>query len=127
MPPETKNMRREVIALIDEFYNAKPEYPWERYPDYAVFRHSNHKWFAVILRVPRQKLGLESAGDVDILNVKCGPLLGGSFRSNSGIFPAYHMNKEHWISALLDGTVDVTLLHELLDISHSLTAAKLKR
>ena len=62
--------------------------------------------------------------DVDILNVKCDPVLSGSLRIQPGILPAYHMNKENWISILLDGTVDVKQIFTLLDMSFELTAKK---
>ena len=44
------------------------------------------------------KIGLTGEGEVDILNVKCDPILSGSLRMQPGFFPAYHMNKEKWIS-----------------------------
>lgn len=54
------------------------------------------------MEVGRDKLGLPGDGEVDILNVKSDPMLIGSYRTQKGFFPAYHMNKENWISILLD-------------------------
>ena len=34
---------------------------------------------------------------VYIMDVKCGPLLGGSYLGKPGVVPAYHMNKTHWL------------------------------
>ena len=47
--------------------------------------------------------------------------------SEPGIYPAYHMNKDHWITAALDGSaVDDTILM-LLDLSFGLTAPRMRR
>ena len=44
-----------------------------------------------------------------------------------GIFPAYHMNKEHWITVLLDGTVEEAKVCGLIDLSFEATASKKKK
>lgn len=123
-----KNVKREkLINYITEHYCAKEEHPWEKYAEYSVFRHDgNKKWFAVVMNVPKHRIGLDSGGDIDILNVKCGPLLAGSLQGERGFFPAYHMNKANWISAALDGSADDEKILWLLDISYGLTAEKAK-
>lgn len=93
-----------------------------RYPTFQVFRHlNNRKWFAVIMDIPRKNLGLAEAGDVSVVNLKCDPRLIGSFREEPGIFPGWHMNKAHWRSVVLDGTVADDKLKFLLDMSYDLT------
>ena len=79
------------------------------------------KWYAVILEVSVQKLGLAGNQIIDILNVKSDPLLIGSLRSKQGYFPAYHMNKEKWVSIALDGSVPDDEIKNLLDMSYKLT------
>ena len=67
--------------------------------DTPAVRHSdNNKWYGVVLVVSADKLGLPEAGIIDVLNVKSDPLLIGSLRGQDGYFPAYHMNKEKWLS-----------------------------
>ena len=73
------------------------------------------------------KLGLDSKDNIHIVNLKCPLEIGDSFRLENGIFPAYHMNKAHWLSAALDGSVDNDTLELLLAISHSSTAPKISR
>lgn len=120
--------RKEMEEYIAGHYSAEAEQPWDRYPEYRVFRHrSNRKWFAVLMTVPKSRLGLEADGDMDILNLKCGPLMAGSLRTEPGIYPAYHMNKANWISAALDGSVSLESLGLLLDISYELTAPRSRR
>jgi predicted DNA-binding protein (MmcQ/YjbR family) len=39
----------------------------------------------------------------------------------AGFLPAYHMNKEHWLTVLLDNTVPEKEIYELIDDSYELT------
>ena len=117
--------RETVIRYIAETYGAAPEYLWSDSPDACIFRHGdNRKWFAIIMNVHRGKLGLPGEDSVDLMNMKCGPLLSGSFAGRPGILPAWHMNKTHWIGVLLDGPAGEADIRELLDLSFSLTAKK---
>ena len=122
-------MNREVLEkFISATYHADAEFPWVKYPNYTVFRHrNNQKWFALVLEVPKEKLGLSEQGMLDILNVKCDPIMIGSLRTEPGIYSAYHMNKESWVSVALDGSVNDEKIKMLLDISFELTAPKIKR
>ena len=115
-------MTKEALeAHILETYGVEKDYPFSE-DDIYVYRHTaGRKWFGLVMRVPYRKLGVEREGDADVLNVKCGPLLQGSYRSEPGVFPAYHMNKEHWLSVLLDGTASDRTVEELVAISYRLT------
>ncbi len=106
-------------------YNANAEHLWQKYPSFAVYRHKKgRKWFAVIMELPRVKLGLSGEGTVNVVNLKCDPLLIGSLLQEKGIIRGYHMNKTHWITVLLDGTVHDDKIKWLLDISFKLTGGK---
>lgn len=126
---ETKCMNRaELEQFIMENYGVEPDYPWLKYPGNAVFRHvSNRKWFALIMDVPRNKLGLQGTKPLDVVNLKCDPVLIGSLRGVPGIFPAYHMNKEKWITVALDGSASDDKIRMLLDMSYDATAPKVKK
>lgn len=63
------------------------------------------EWYAVLMQVKKSKLELEGEGTVDIINVKCEPDMVGVLIETYGFLPGYHMNKEHWITMLMDGTV----------------------
>ena len=118
--------RQELFTWIRQQYGTEPEYPWHDWN--AVLRHNdNNKWYGVVLEVSADKLGLPEAGIVDVLNVKSDPLLIGSLRGQDGYFPAYHMNKENWITAALDGSVSEDQLKILLDMSYHATAPKGRR
>ncbi len=120
--------RRQLQQYISESYGIDPEYPWEKYPNYMVFRHrANQKWFALVMELSKDKLGLPSKESIDALNVKCDPLMIGSLRQEAGIYPAYHMSKASWITVALDGSVSDEKLRFLLDMSYRLTEKKQKR
>lgn len=120
--------RTEALNYISETYSTEADYPFMQYPDVAVFRHANNrKWFAVIMGVQKEKLGMNGKGAVDILNLKCDPILSGSLRNEEGFYPAYHMSKSNWISAVLDGSADREKIKWLIDISYDLTAKKIKK
>lgn len=74
--------------------------------------------------LPKDKLGLRGTEPLDVVNFKCDPILIGSLRGEPGIFPAYHMNKEQWLTAALDGSVSDEQIKMLLDMSYEATASK---
>ncbi|HBT4732641.1 TPA: MmcQ/YjbR family DNA-binding protein [Klebsiella quasipneumoniae subsp. similipneumoniae] len=117
-------MKRETLfKYVREHYKAEPEYLWGNLPHYAVLRHHDgKKWFGIVMNVPGTKLGLNKEDVTDILEVKVRPEHIGSLRKKEGILPAYHMNKEHWISIVLDGPLSAKEIHDLLAESHELTA-----
>ena len=63
---------------------------------------------------------------MQVVNIKCDPIMVGSLRLEPGFFPAYHMNKEKWLTIALDGTVPAQRIQMLIDISFGLTAPKRK-
>ena len=64
--------RQELEEYILKTYGVKAQYPWEKYPTFAVFRHgSNKKWFAVIMTIDKSKLGINEDGQIDVVNLKC--------------------------------------------------------
>lgn len=116
MPPT------QLTAQIAEKYAVAPDYPWAKYSDYAVFRHPhNRKWFALAMSVPAHFLGFgEDDTLLDIINVKTRPELAGALRAMDGILPAYHMNKEHWVSLIINRVAAETLW-QLIEDSFELT------
>ena len=110
----------ELIQYVGERFSAEPEYPWA--DENFIFRHQgNRKWFAVAMCVPYQRLGICRDGSADIVDVKCGPLLMEAYRKQPGILPGYHMNKDNWLTILLDGSAEDELIRELFELSFDLT------
>ena len=120
--------KQALAAYISDCFSIEPDYPWSDIEDGCVFRHvDTRKWFCVGLRVLYRKLKIDRDGSVDIVDVKCDPLLKGAYMTHPGVVPAYHMNKEHWLTILLDGTAEDAVIKELLTLSFELTRAKKRR
>ena len=114
--------RRKLTAYLADTYSTTGENLFARYPNFEVFRHTgNKKWFAVIMDIPGKNLGLAGDGEISVVNLKCDTRLIGSFREEPGIFPGWHMNKAHWLTVALDGTVDDEKIQFLVDMSYELT------
>lgn len=119
--------REAVLAGAKEQFGTEPEYLWSSDPGVAVLRRpDNRKWYALLMEVPRTRLGLPGDGAVWVMNVKCDPLLTGALRSRAGFLPAYHMNKERWISILLEGEVSLAEGLQLLALSYTLAGPQPK-
>ena len=57
---------------------------------------------------------------VDIIDVKCDPDMTNMIIQTYGFLPGYHMNKQHWITILLDGSVSEAKVLDFLDMSYDL-------
>lgn len=118
--------KQELLEWVKRQYGTEPDYPWA--DDNAVLRHrENRKWYGLVMEVERGKLGMPGAGAVCALNVKCEPVLIGSLRERPGFHPAYHMNKDKWITVRLDGSVAAEEIRNLVDLSYRLTMPKPKK
>lgn len=94
--------RQKLFAYCLEAYGTSPDHPFEGDAHTAVFRHEDsRKWYAILMRVSRRRLGLDSDEIADVVNLKLPTEMLGSFGEADGVYPAYHMNKLHWISVLL--------------------------
>ncbi len=112
----------ELKSYVAEVYGAEAEHLWPDYPQTFIFRHrENRKWFGVVMDVERSRLGLPGEGKVFLIDLKTGPILGGSYLGQPGIVPGWHMNKNHWLGVLLDGSAEERTLRELIDLSYTLT------
>lgn len=110
-----------LIAHVREKYGDEPEYLWEKFPDNAVFRRGNTgKWYGIIMTVQRKKLGLEGEGDVEVLDMRMDPTELALLVDGKRYFPGWHMNKKHWFTVPLDGTLPTDELYELLEGSWQL-------
>ena len=113
-----------VVKHIKSEYEANPEFLWpDRYPGYAVFRHGNNKkWFALVTTISSKSLGIKEDKAIDVINLKFDKNQTYDFAETSDhIFPAYHMNKNNWITIWLDGTLPNGLIFELIKKSYLLS------
>lgn len=117
--------REFIFNFCKENYGTAPDYPFKDDNSSAVLRHSDtRKWYALVMKVSPGVFSLPGDKKIDVVNLKIDPVMGGSFINNKGIFPAYHMSKNCWISVLLDGTVSEETISFLIDVSYDLTDKK---
>ena len=112
--------RRQSVTVIEyarQKYRHEPDYPFG--DDNAILRREDTgKWYAALLNVARASLGLSGEGREEVLNLKAPPDTVQQLLHRDGILPAYHMNKKHWYTVILDGTVSDEELFELIDQSY---------
>ena len=115
------NYTKEIIDYINNKYGDKLEFLWEKSPKNAVVRRkSTKKWYAAILTISKRKIGLNSYELVEIINLHNSQEEIEKLIDNKKYFPAYHMNKKHWCTICLDGTVELKEIYKLIDISYEL-------
>ena len=116
-----------ITALIKEKYNDLPEFLWEKFAGYAVFRNpESEKWYGLIANVDRTKLDKKSKVEVEILNIKLDKDKIPELLKSEGFYSAYHMNKKSWITIILDETVSDKQIMELIEQSHEFSQGKKK-
>ena len=119
--------RQSFLDHCLQAYATIPDYPFDDWMESAVFRHTDsRKWYAIILRVSRRKFGQNSDEIIDVVNLKLPLEMFGSFGEADGVFPAYHMNKLHWISVLLPDAQEETVKF-LTNVSFEATKSRKKK
>ena len=99
--------KQQFLSYCLNTYGTSPDYPFDEDFETAVLRHvDNRKWYAIVMRVSRHKFGFDSDEVIDVVNLKLPTEMFGSFGAADGAYPAYHMNKLHWISVLLPDAPD---------------------
>ena len=117
-----------IESWIYSTYGAAAEFPWEKYPGNGAFKCTgNGKWFGLILTVEYGKLiGAADAHNedevVEVINLKADPDKIPGITGSDGVFPAWHMNKKHWISVILDDTLPDSEVMRLIGRSYDLAA-----
>ena len=127
---ESEDIHKKYFDFIERQFNCKADFPWaqegaaKRYSDAAVFRCPNQKWFALVMEISYKNLGLASDEKVFTVNLKADPERVADLVDKKTIFPAYHMNKKHWITVLLTSATDFELLRSLTEQSRVLVMGK---
>ena len=115
------NYTKEIINYIKNKYGDELEFLWEKSPKTAVVRRkTSKKWYAVILTVSKRKLNLDTDEIIEAINLHNRVEEIEKLIDNKKYFPAYHMNKKHWCTICLDGTVELKEIYKLIDISYEL-------
>ena len=118
--------KEDYIAHCERAYGTSPDYPFEDLLDTAVLRHAdNRKWYALLMRLSPERLSKEGKEKLTVVNLKMPSELWGSFGEADGVYPAYHMNKAHWVSVVLEEASFETVAL-LTEASYRATAKKKK-
>lgn len=118
---QKNDIRSQIIWYVKENYQTVPEYPWEDNPTYFTLKtKKKQKWYGLVMDIPYKTLGLKGDKLIDVINLKNTPDRVQILLNHKNIFPAYHMNKKHWFSVLLDNDIDLELLKQLIDESYHL-------
>ena len=114
------NQSNRITKLIYDKYLVKPEFLWDEYPNFGIFRNErSHKWFCLMMDIDSSKLGLKDNKMVTVINLKLDDEVNEYFKIK-GIYPAYHMNKKKWLTIILDDTLSDEYILSLINKSYSL-------
>lgn len=117
----SNSQTQQIISYIRQKYGDELEFLWKNFPTDAIWRRKDtNKWYGLLVKLPKNKLGLKGSENVDILNLKVSPEKLEKLLDNKSILHAYHMNKKHWITICLDGTVETQKITNLIDESYKL-------
>ena len=127
---ETTDLKDRYVAFLKARFGADPEFPWADTPDCCVFRCKNSKWFALLMQVKFRQLGFSGGANSEeavwAVNMKAIPNEIPSLIDKKSVFPAWHMNKKHWITVLLTAVTDFDRLCSLTEQSYKLVSDKRK-
>lgn len=115
------SVTKKIIAYVKNKYGDELEFLWPKFPLNAIFRRKdNRKWYAAILNLPKHKLGLDGNEKIDIIDLRIASTEIDDVIDGRRYFPGYHMNKKHWITICLDGSVPLEEIYERIDSSFHL-------
>ncbi len=116
------NEAEEIIKYAKEKYNDELEFLWESTPDAAILRNKmNNKWYLLIMNIEKTKLGIKEEGRVEIIDLMIEPDKLQQIVDNEKYFLGYHMNKKHWLTVKLDGSIKTHEICKLIDESYKLS------
>ncbi|MCR5183117.1 MAG: MmcQ/YjbR family DNA-binding protein [Opitutales bacterium] len=111
---------KKILQVVLKKYGDELEFPWDDLEAGIFRRRDSRKWYGLLMRIGRDRLGLSGEGKIEVLNLHGVPAENEKLWDEKSIFPAYHMNKKHWISILLDGGVPARKIFGLIEKSYEL-------
>lgn len=117
---------QEILQYVRDEYNNEPEFLWQKFSTTSILRnHENNKWYAAFMTITKNKLGLKPDEPVEVIDLRFNKHEALDFvASNQHIYPGYHMNKQNWITIILDGSLETEQILELLDNSYQISLRK---
>ncbi len=113
----TQNQSSLVVEYIAKKYGHAPEFPWK--DENAVFRDEKSRhWYAALLTVKGDRVGLDTEDKTEVINLKAPPEEVARIIDKNEAVPAYHMNKKHWYTVRLDGSLPIERVFQMIDESY---------
>jgi predicted DNA-binding protein (MmcQ/YjbR family) len=82
----------------------------------------------LVYKVMGKMFALTNLESFESINLKCDPEIGVQLREQySSVSPGYHMNKKHWITVLMDGSISDQLIRQWTEDSYDLVVASLSK
>lgn len=112
---------KEVICYVRDRYGDELEFLWKKFDDNAVWRRKDTaKWYGAILTVAKSKLGIDSNEITEIIDLRIQPEKMDELLLKDNYYPGWHMNKKHWYTIILDGSVATEDICKHIDESYRL-------
>lgn len=110
-----------IIEFIKNKYFDELEFLWKKFPNNAIWRRKDSdKWYGVLLVLSKRKLGINSDEIIDIIDLRAEKSDIIMLVDNKSYFYGYHMNKKHWITIVLDGSIPLEEIYGIIDKSYEL-------
>lgn len=110
-----------VIQHVRNVYGDELEFLWEKSPNNAIWRRKdNKKWYGAILTIPKNRLGFDADELVEIIDLRIQPEKMEELLMGENYYPGWHMNKMHWFTMILDGSVETEEICERIRVSYEL-------
>ena len=122
------NQANRIAALIKKRYGESPNFPFKdpHIKNYGVFRYQgNQKWYGLIMNVNKSNFGGSDKKEyVDVINVRIDENRREEIIDRVSIYPSYHMNKQKWVSILLDESLEDEAVMTYIDYSRNFMIKK---
>ena len=97
---------KRILEIARRRFGTVPDAPFDDGGESLALRAGNGKWYALLMTIDGARLDGGKRGPVRVMNLKVDPAKRESYLDGGHFFPAYHMNKTHWMSVLLDDGLD---------------------
>lgn len=110
---------KQIIEYVNKTHQDSPEFLWDKFPNNAVLRRKDSsKWYALILTIAKNKLGIEGNELVEIIVLRGLPHEIEKLLDNNKYFFGYHMNKKHWYTICLNNSVSINEIYQRIESSY---------
>lgn len=104
-------MLQQLTHYCEQKHGAQREYPFGPEP--------------LVMKVAGKMFALVSS---ESISLKCDPIIAQNLREqHAAVQPGYHLNKKHWNTVIIDGTLSEAELHAMIDHSYELVVGSLTK